>query len=73
MDVTDALPQEIENRGQRARLGLRVNRLARLVLAFKFQVMILLDLGEFCLQDLESILFAHYGTTQRPYRALNSL
>jgi hypothetical protein len=42
-------------------------------LAFKFQVMILLDLSEFCPQDLESILFAHHGTTQRPYRALNPL
>lgn len=68
-----AVLQKIENRGQRARLGLRVNRLARLVLVFKFQVMILFDLGEFCLQDLESILFAHFGTTQRPYRALSPL
>ncbi|MGE5296554.1 MAG: hypothetical protein ACM3VT_17175, partial [Solirubrobacterales bacterium] len=33
------------------------------------QIMVLLDLGEFRLQDLESILFAHHGTTQRPYRA----
>jgi hypothetical protein len=31
--------------------------------------MVLLDLGEFRLQDLESILFAHHGTAQRPHCA----
>lgn len=60
-----AVLQEIEDRGERSRLGLRIDRLAKVFLAFKLLVVLLLDLGQFGLQDLPSVVSSHrHGTTQ---------
>jgi hypothetical protein len=56
--------QVIEQRAERPRFGLRIDRLTKAFAFGKLGIVLLLDLGELRLQNLESVLFAHRGTTQ---------
>ena len=57
-----AVLQKIEHRGERSRLGLRVNGLAPVFVPYEVRLMLLLDLGQFGRQDLESVPSAHHST-----------